>query len=246
MYRPNAIIALLLAGIAINIGMSWSLAMLVRPTSWERASVAFSQTSLSAEFLHAGWRKPGAMRIASTPADKHNPSFDGIGSRYITALIVNSIRPHFDEQATSDLPSWSRITMPVTASRNGAMIEDARGWPLLSMRCAFHLDAAGGVVADDRLGCIVMSDTGLPGRQFGVALGGITEDDWSNPRVLPLNIIPLGFLVNSLLYAVLLATCCGAAIQARRTVRRRLGRCVRCGYDVRAAVARCPECGTSK
>jgi hypothetical protein len=52
-----------------------------------------------------------------------------------------------------------------------------------------------------------------------------------------------GLLANAAFYGVLVwgLWCAPGAI--RRTVRRRWGVCVRCGYDLRGGGARCPECG---
>ncbi len=62
---------------------------------------------------------------------------------------------------------------------------------------------------------------------------------------LPTNFLPLGFIANTLLYAaawwIVLVTPRGV----NRWRRKRRGRCVACGYDLRglAREAACPECG---
>lgn len=49
-------------------------------------------------------------------------------------------------------------------------------------------------------------------------------------------------------WAVLLAAMAVPALRIRRSIRRalrsRAGRCLTCGYDLRASPERCPECGT--
>ena len=64
-----------------------------------------------------------------------------------------------------------------------------------------------------------------------------------------LPLLPLwpGFLINTLFYALLLFLAWRTPIFARRTLPRRRGRCVGCGYDREGLGTRaaCPECGAS-
>lgn len=90
-------------------------------------------------------------------------------------------------------------------------------------------------------------------------------DDWRTPRtpqtppgasalhwrfavdirgtVFPYRPMPLGFTVNTLLYAALLFLLTLGLSVFKRRRRLRGGLCVRCGYDITGLTA-CPECGT--
>lgn len=60
--------------------------------------------------------------------------------------------------------------------------------------------------------------------------------------VLPTLPVWPGFAVNTAIYGVLIWLVGFGPFALRRTLRRRRGRCVRCGYDV-AGLTKCPECG---
>ena len=66
-------------------------------------------------------------------------------------------------------------------------------------------------------------------------------------RVLPLRPIWPGFAINTIFYAALLWMLWLSPFVVRRVVRRRRGRCINCGYDLRGTSGGggevCPECG---
>jgi hypothetical protein len=77
----------------------------------------------------------------------------------------------------------------------------------------------------------------------GLELGG----RWTYGRrdsVLPYSVISPGFLINTLFYAAILWLIFAAPFALRRTIRRRRGCCIACGYPVGVS-PRCTECGTA-
>lgn len=74
----------------------------------------------------------------------------------------------------------------------------------------------------------------------------LSEYSWVTPysTFIPIGVKWLGLCIDTLFYAAVLWTLFFAPAFLRRVVRRRKGRCLRCGYDLRASDgAPCPECG---
>jgi hypothetical protein len=69
----------------------------------------------------------------------------------------------------------------------------------------------------------------------------------SDGRRLPTRVIWPGFLADTAFYAAVLAALILVPRRLRRHLRRRAGRCTRCGYDRRGidAATPCPECGVA-
>ncbi len=62
--------------------------------------------------------------------------------------------------------------------------------------------------------------------------------------VLPIRPLPGRFIINTVFYALVLWLLWSLAFATRRLIRRRRGKCVRCGYDLSGAEHDvCPECG---
>ena len=85
--------------------------------------------------------------------------------------------------------------------------------------------------------------------------GYLVGPEQSNPstgpvwvRTLPLSPIWPGFAVNTAFYAAPLWLLFAVMPRAvRRHLRRRRGRCLKCGYDLRGDLAGgCPECGWNR
>ena len=69
------------------------------------------------------------------------------------------------------------------------------------------------------------------------------------PHVLPSKILPLrplllGLLLNTIFYSVIVWLLTLGPFTARRFIRSKRGRCIKCGYDLRNVEhEKCPECG---
>lgn len=133
--------------------------------------------------------------------------------------------------------SWGAL--PEALSRGGKAagngIEDARGWPFLAMWCTFDPTVIEGTMS------------GKPSPD-GLALsrvdGKITT---SHFRALPMRPIWKGLAANTGVYAAAWFVVLGAFVAARRSARRRRGRCPACGYDLGCDMdGGCPECGWNR
>ena len=113
------------------------------------------------------------------------------------------------------------------------MVVDA-GWPFVAMYEQSWIDDA----ASSSHRRIYRTAIGLQSEATGLA-----------PVIAPLRPIPLnpalpGFAFNTLLYAAIVWLITLAPFTARRMIRRKRGRCIKCGYDLRGAEHEaCPECG---
>jgi hypothetical protein len=150
----------------------------------------------------------------------------------------------------SRIPSWSLIhSRPASMVVNGengwprGQVEMARGWPLRALRT--HRDAKHSRGFDWM--CILTPETTGPWR------GGVQFQWWpprgfdvwsAGGRVLPLEPLPVGFAVNTALFALAWWVVVAAPSRLRRSIRIRRGLCAGCGYNLAAGGQTvCPECG---
>ena len=67
---------------------------------------------------------------------------------------------------------------------------------------------------------------------------------WGDRPPIPLQLLWVGFTINTIFYGVLLWLLMLGLLRARRVRRRKRGLCIKCGYDLRGDFsAGCSECG---
>jgi len=228
----------LLLGAAINVAVAWAGALLIRVDG------------LSSE--EAGWflaDQYGGPRVWIT-------SLDRIGAVRHVIQFSHEWPINVSEQDGHLFPKWSRgaeprriDTMKETAPHepiDDLLVEDARGWPMLSLHCEYVI-----ALAVDNQTLYVRGVSGgiavHKGSNAPMAPGTIEiRSRILRSTALPLRPIWPGFLLNTLLYAAICGLLFAAPLAARRGHRRRRGRCIRCGCDLRDRpddAAACPECG---
>jgi len=251
---PVAVI--LLMGACVTVGVAWLLALTVDVGAYPVGAVMFKSTQDTFFPTMTLWRHAGAERVLS---------FHTFGGFMVPDRDFESNMHLFVPMAEPAVryPPWSRegnggASTPSGAASSDTVVEDARGWPLLALRCTIYLH--GGDNHGARSGhsareifLLQKGDAsfGASVRSGGIAL--VTSDGQPDmigrtARALPLIPIWPGFLANTLIFSAPLLVPYGlwwAIHLIRRRKRRRRGCCLECGHQLIAGQFTCPECGVS-
>jgi hypothetical protein len=178
----------------------------------------------------------------------------GFGATQVIAMGRGTI----DDDGTSAMdiaPGWSdilaQIDRAVEATRQDMAIQragmQARVGPTVIMQKAYGFPCramywnwdSGVYVGNTRLGEPFNRAIALPQRPIPPGSRNLDE-----VRALPTAIIPIGFVMNTLVYAAALWLLFFGAGTVKRSLRRHRNRCPACGYDLRGTQhEQCPECG---
>ena len=219
----------LLLGAVVNVAVAWASALFIdvsRGTfdvvdDWKISELPYS-------YLCTRWRVRSAVRA----------NLEAVRSG-------TEIYPRAPRGMTMDefIPSWGiRVFADLEVSEQRYWEEmdfrtiDGRGWPLLSLW--------GGVRQTPPGAHMPYWDPALT--YYAILLHHLTPTKFVCPRdlrILPWHPIWPGFAINTIFYAGLLWLPFAPRV-LRRYVRRRCGRCLKCGYDLRGDLKEgCPECG---
>lgn len=152
------------------------------------------------------------------------------GASKAGAKVVSRLLPRgSDADSSGEWGTLGRISNGIRLQDEGT--EDARGWPWLAMWCEIKHAPVYGDPAVVRGGLRVPTT--------GTGLG--------DARCVPLRPIWTGFLLDTAFYGAIWAMFLVGVPTGKRAARRKIGRCVRCGYDLQHDLAAgCPECGWNK
>ena len=218
--RLTKLVLFLLLGAVVNVAVAWGCAYWVDSSPSDMSPKYVTRRTPQGHVWFVGIESErGAERVLSTRL------FDRGG-------------PIIDDVDPSDLiPSWSTISRDFDFAEPKTwdqQMQDARGWPMLSMRCTFCCTGRTLIWVHE---CEVVGGRELPRRTSN-------GYDISTLRALPYIPIPLGFVLNTLFDAAILWSLAFGPFTARRVIRHKHGLCINCGYDLRGVEHEaCPECG---
>ncbi len=214
MKRPLHIIAIfLLLGAVVNVAVAWGLAF----------SIRFVTLTHGPKLVGGGLSAPDAPCWVFVWRERLG--YAGISAKNVSD--IQALVPGWEYQSAL-VPTWSRLqTRPVAgADRTRRLIEDARGWPSLTLSCAYT------------------SVVGLPGFTVldGIEVG--SHPDNANIRSISLPLRPIwpGFAINTIFYAAILWLLTPGPFALRRFLRLRRGLCPKCAYPMGESAV-CTECG---
>ncbi len=214
---------LLLLGAIVNVGVAWGCVLRtdlnVDPSKLASLDgIAYGSTQLANE--------PTFWVVMVI----NRPTFGYVVSTHTSRGGLS--RPRSTEEA---LPGWSTLRSPSNWDRERILSqqEAAFGWPWLVL--SWRSDRSFFYRTDPRIERIA----------YGLKIHATDSSDQLS-RVLPLRAIWPGFVINTLFYAAILWLLAFGPFAARRFIRDKRGRCIKCGYDLRGTSGGrggCPECG---
>jgi hypothetical protein len=243
----TTVIVWLLLGAIVNVIVAWACAILIDPYRATQPPPALGvphQAVFAVRQVNEPWRGQwGAVRYRVPGMLRLDSSFNRAAPPWGPANEGPGAQPDIGDPALL-VPRWSGLATPsdeFLASRREIerTIVDARGWPMLSL---WHVPFE----------FIMIRVPDQSSKQQGRGGLALPLPPWrdptpfssrpSEPRTLPLRIIPVGFLVNSAFYAGVLWLVFAVPGVVRRRRRIRRGQCPACAYPVGSSGV-CTECG---
>jgi hypothetical protein len=114
------------------------------------------------------------------------------------------------------------------------------GWPMLALSSFQQFETSGPTGSTTEHSTGVARGIPIGAWRSEAARGSILSFGY-----LPVAILPLGFLINTLFYTAITGGAHTAFVAVRRRRRSRRGHCPTCNYDL-ATLPTCPECGTPR
>lgn len=240
--RLIILVLFLLAGTAVNIAVAWGC--LWWSPDWSRLDdfpdmVAFHTGGPYSDYWVGIRRHRAGSRIHAVIAPLPPDEIMVVEGNPPEVRTVSSGVDYSDATARELVcPNWTQLGPLTDRPDDVILAEQARGWPSLALWSSLQVFNESQRRFPSNLGLFVA----------GYSLDGATvpADDparWN--RTLPLRPIWPGFAVNTVFYGTILWLLFLVAPRTlRRQIRRRRGRCLKCGYDLRGNLdAGCPECG---
>ncbi len=235
--RLAKLVVFLLLGAVVNVAVAWGCAAWIDPFPRFAARIRGYSHHPPEYDSWKTWKfeRTAALRVVSVWL-YDDPEVPSIRTGFIPASGPSS---------ESLVPAWADFLHPQYGEPSRGRfnwVADARGWPMLSMW--------GG--CKSRSAWVFLNGV-QQSREFEAhsfrAIGFSWKDDpteWNdfNSRLLPLAPLWPGFAINTVFYAAILWGLTLGPFTARRMIRHKRGRCIKCGYDLSHAPHEgCPECG---
>jgi hypothetical protein len=241
-FRTGVFVGLLgVLGAVTNVAVAWGCAMWIPLSSGAQHST-----------VHIGWDPEAVPYWGAESRRRHGAQrlvWNASWVDFTNAPGINLSAALGDPLDMETVPAWSLMDSSTPPSDEYArefrmVVEDARGWPCVTMASVFTVESGPALPARAR-GDIWHGITldKLTRRSVSVGVARVVEFPWSL-KVLPLRPLWFRFAVNTIIYGALLWLALLGPFAWRRYRRRRRGCCPACGYDMRHAEhVVCPECG---
>lgn len=231
MWHIRRLLTCLLLGAASTFAVSWTLELVETPTVRGNGSRATDVPVF-----------PDGGRIPTLSVSQHTAfGRRRIHSVWYDQLAVGPTVPPYTGQPLLLLPHWIRFADPRrTAQADGRWHEVVvveSGWPLPAVGAEHEIRRDNG------------DSNRAASTRWGIVLNRSDEVDSKklvHLPVLPLRVLPIGFVLNSLIFASILLALAAIATGATRLRRYARGACPECGFDRKSDFSSpCPECGCS-